>query len=86
MSSKARCSKARYRPNDPFYTAELLIAQKGENAESYALMEMRDFQTVGDGDCYLAWGRICDAVVDLRSRTHDDVPSLAAGGRRDRTP
>jgi hypothetical protein len=60
--------KASYRPDNPLYTAELLVARYGNAAESQAVREMDECQASGDGDCYSAWGRNCDAVIDLQAQ------------------
>jgi hypothetical protein len=59
-------SKMQYRPDNPYATAERLIAQHGNSAAGRAMQEMNDCQASGDGDCYRDWGRIYDAVAELQ--------------------
>ncbi len=61
-------SKTHHRPDSPYWSAELLITRHGDDAIGCAEKEMNDYQTSGDGDSYLAWGRIYDAIVELRER------------------
>ena len=60
-------SKTHHRPDSPYWSAELLIMRHGDDAIDCAEKEMNDCQASGDGDCYLAWGRICDAIVELQA-------------------
>jgi hypothetical protein len=77
--------KMHYRPDSPYSTAELLIARHGTNAISGAVKEMGDCQASGDGDCYLAWGTIYDAIVELQERTPKiaSKPYLMTAGYED---
>ena len=59
-------SKMQYRPDNPYFTAELLIAQHGNGAGGRAMKEMDDCQASGDGDCYRSWGMIYDAIAELQ--------------------
>ncbi len=61
-------SKTHHRPDSPYWSAELLITQHGDDAIGCAEKKMNDYQASGDGDSYLAWGRIYDAIVELQER------------------
>lgn len=61
MPSKIHC-----RPDDPYGTAERLIARHGNGAAGRAMQEMNDCQASGDGDRYRDWGTIYDTIAELQ--------------------
>lgn len=65
-NSRVMPSNAHHRPESPYFTAELFIAQYGDSAITHAEKEMNDCQASGDGDGYMAWGWISDAITELQ--------------------
>jgi hypothetical protein len=52
-------------PQDPDWTARLMIDQYAGRAEDHATAEMAHAQEVGDGDGYAGWWAIRDAIAAL---------------------